>query len=371
MRKKVITSRNGQIDFWRFVGIVMIVIGHSNKLLENPPLEDVFAIWVDFFFIVTGFFTAAAVNKAKSPCDINTLGTETVTYTLKKIKSFYIYFIFAAVTALISKVILHGFDEVILSWKLFGSVNDFLLTYASGSPSMMLTVGEWYLSAMVLAVAIIYPIARKYPNLFQNVIAPLSAIFLFGTMLHNEGALTDPGTWYGITTKGTIRAIAGVCLGFAANKLAANIKESRIFEKNIGIAFITLVDIFAIPFAIVLMVMGIKAKYSSAIIFFLFAGVVSSLSGKSKFTKLFSNKLCLFLGKLSLPVFLCQGAIIYLIKAFQNANNDFNSYCNSAEGMPIMLAILVIGTIGLALICLLVCDPLTKTIDKIIEKLKS
>ena len=370
MKTKKAVTRNGQIEFWRFVGIIMIVIGHTNKLLDNPPLEDVFALWVDFFFIVTGFFTASSILKNPNPCNINTLGSETVTYSLKKIKSFYIFFIFAAITSIMSKVVLYGFEEVFLNWKIFGSVNDLLMIYGTGFPSMLLTVGEWYLSSMVLAIFAIYPLARKYPDLFQNVIAPLTAVFLYGIMLHNEGALSDPGTWYVIGIKGTVRAIAGISLGFAANRLVNNIKSSPVFEKKLPIAFLTAVDIFAIPFAVVLMIMGINSKYSSAVIFLLFAGVVTSLSGKSIFTKAFSNKFCLFLGKISLPVFLCQGTIIYLIKAQQNADAQFNAYCNST-GEPVMIAVLCVGTIALALACYFICTPLMKLIDKGIAKLKS
>ncbi len=364
MKDKTQKPRNGQIDFWRFIGIVMIVIGHSNKLLAKPPLADVFAIWVDFFFIVTGFFTAVSIAKAKTPCDVNALGSETVAFTLKKIKGFYIFFIFASLAALAAKVVLYSFEDVFLSWRIFGSLNDLTLIYATGIPSMSMTVGEWYLSAMVLALAIIYPLARRYPDLFQNLLAPLAAVFLYGIMLHNEGALTDPGTWYGIGLKGFVRGVAGVSLGFVAHKLVSNIKQSPAFEKRAGIAFITLVDILAIPFAILLMLKRIDPKYSSAVIFFLFVGVVTALSGKSLFTKLFSNRLCVFLGKLSLPVFLCQGAVIYLIKAYQNHSSAFKVYCNSAEGMPVMLAVLVSGTLVLALICLAVCEPLMRYIDK-------
>ncbi len=370
MSSKTKPVRNGQIEFWRFIGIMMIVIGHSNKLVSNPPLEDVFALWVDFFFIITGFFMASSIARMNTPCEANTLGSETITYTLKKIKGFYLFFIFASLAAIGAKVILHGFEEVFINWKIFGSINDFLMIYTTGLPSFKTTVGEWYLSAMVLAVLIIYPLARKFPNMFKNVIAFLLGVFLYGIMLHNEGALTDPGTWYDIGMKGFVRAVAGISLGFVANTLTESIKRSGVFETKIGIAAITVVDIFAIPFAVLLMVKGINPKYSSAVIFFLFAGVVTSLTGKSLFTKAFSNRFCAFLGKLSLPIFLCQGPIIYLLKHWQNCNPDFEAYCNTTEGLPVMLAMLAVGTIILALICLFVCNFLTKRIDAWWLKLK-
>lgn len=371
MTAKTKPVRNGQIDFWRFFGILMIVIGHSNKLLADPPLADVFAVWVDFFFIVTGYFTAVAIAKAATPCDMNTLGTETVAFTLKKVKSFYLFFLFACLAALGAKTVLYGAEEVFLNWKLFGAINDLTLIYATGIPSMGMTVGEWYLSAMVLALAVLYPLARRYPDLFQNVLAPLAAVFLYGIMLHNEGILTDPGTWYGIGLKGFVRAIAGTSLGFVAHRLASGIEQSPYFDRRVGKVLITVADVLAIPFALLLMLLRIDAAYSSAIIFFLFAGVVTSLSGKSLFTRLFSNRLCVFLGKLGLPAFLCQGAIIYLLKAYQNARPAFEVYCNSAEGKPVMLIALAVGTILLALVCLWICEPLTRFIDKKVAAAKA
>lgn len=363
------TSRNGQIDFWRFVGIMMIVIGHSNKLLDSPPLSAVFAVWVEFFFIVTGYFAAGTIAKAGAPCNSHTLGSETATFLFRKIKAFYPYFLFAYVASLAAKVVLFGFDEVFLNWRLLGSINDLTLIYATGIPGMTI-VGEWYLSAMVLALALLYPLARRYPDLFQNLLAPLMAIFLYSIMLHNEGTLTDPGTWYGIGLKGFVRGIGGISLGFVAYRITTAIKESPIFRTGTGKVFVTIADVLAIPGAILLMLLRIDPRYSSAIVFCLLAGVVTSLSGKSLFTKLFSNRLCLFLGKLSLPVFLCQGPVIYLLKACQNHSAAFRTYCNSTDGAPVMLVMLAVGTILLALICLLICDRLTRLVESRLAKLR-
>lgn len=363
-------QRNGQIDFWRFVGSIMIVMVHSQKIIGEYRYSPMFALWVDFFFIVTGYFLSAAIYKTQVSCNSSTLGDETVKYTLKKIGSFYHFFIFFSITAFIAKIFLLGIDSALFNEKNLGMINDFLMIYSTGIPSVNLFVGEWYLSAMVIAIFIIYPLARRYTNVFENIIAPLVAVLLFGLMLHNDGQLTDPGSWYMVAMKGTFRAIAGVCLGIVAHKIADNIKKSAVFDTTEGKVFITAIDILAIPLSIILMIKGVNSKYSSAVIFLLFVGITVSLSTKSYITKLFSNKLCVYLGKLSLTVFLGQGTVIYLMNYIKKMYPAFNTYISTANGETVCVFILISATLLLAAISIPICNGIKSFILSKIQILK-
>lgn len=62
------TSRNGKIDFLRFVFSICIVLNHAKIFLPAGPLADRFmgySLAVEFFFLVSGYLLMATIEKAE------------------------------------------------------------------------------------------------------------------------------------------------------------------------------------------------------------------------------------------------------------------------------------------------------------------
>ena len=141
------------------------------------------------------------------------IGAETLHFILHKIRSFLPEFLIAwwIGFVLIGVVRQYGVLDYL---KAFG--NDFwelTLVKMSGLFTHGIDGAMWYLSAMLLGMAILYPLLRTKRDLMTHLVCPLLALFLYGYLCQAEGHPRDPIVWLGLCYKGLVRAIAGLCTG--------------------------------------------------------------------------------------------------------------------------------------------------------------
>lgn len=163
LRSGIRSRRNGAIDFLRFVFACAIVLYHYRR--------DVFPggyIAVEFFFIVTGYL--AAREAAQS--DQRTMGAA-ARFLRHKLSLFYPAFLIAYAFAFIITQVLK--QSAFAEWvrQLALSFWNFLLLRMSGVSMGFAGGGEWYLSAMMLALLLIYPLLLTHRKGFTLVVAPV------------------------------------------------------------------------------------------------------------------------------------------------------------------------------------------------------
>ncbi len=141
------------------------------------------------------------------------IGSETLHFILHKIRSFLPEFLIAwwIGFVLIGVVRQYGVLDYL---KAFG--NDFwelTLVKMSGLFTHGIDGAMWYLSAMLLGMAILHPLLRTKRDLMTHLVCPLLALFLYGYLCQAEGHPRDPIVWLGLCYKGLVRAVAGLCTG--------------------------------------------------------------------------------------------------------------------------------------------------------------
>lgn len=266
MRKQ----HNVTIDFLRFLFSVIVVLHHSRYVLGDDNCYFLGgSLAVEFFFFVSGYLLLVGADKAGRkngagyllPGDVDMagrteaagletkgvgagttgiggkttgigseatgiggeatgigaetigIGAETLHFILHKIRSFLPEFLIAwwIGFALIGVVRQYGVLDYL---KAFG--NDFwelTLVKMSGLFTHGIDGAMWYLSAMLLGMAILYPLLRTKRDLMTHLVCPLLALFLYGYLCQAEGHPRDPIVWLGLCYKGLVRAIAGLCTG--------------------------------------------------------------------------------------------------------------------------------------------------------------
>ena len=252
MRKQ----HNVTIDFLRFLFSVIVVLHHSRYVLGDDNCYFLGgSLAVEFFFFVSGYLLLVGADKAGRkngagyllPGDVdmagrteaagletkgigagttgidgettgicgeaNGIGAETLHFILHKIRSFLPEFLIAwwIGFVLIGVVRQYGIYDYL---KAFG--NDFwelTLVKMSGVFTHGIDGAMWYLSAMLLGMAILYPLLRTKRDLMTHLVCPLLALFLYGYLCQAEGHPRDPIVWLGLCYKGLVRAIAGLCTG--------------------------------------------------------------------------------------------------------------------------------------------------------------
>ena len=162
---------------------------------------------------IDGETTGIGAETNEIGAEANGIGSETLHFILHKIRSFLPEFLIAwwIGFVLIGVVRQYGVLDYL---KAFG--NDFwelTLVKMSGLFTHGIDGAMWYLSAMLLGMAILYPLLRTKRDLMTHLVCPLLALFLYGYLCQAEGHPRDPIVWLGLCYKGLVRAVAGLCTG--------------------------------------------------------------------------------------------------------------------------------------------------------------
>ena len=139
-------------DLWKFIATIMIMIYHIYYLGNPFSGEDYLGrscwIWVEFFFVVTGYFTYKHFENSDSNDDIF---KSSISYTIQKFKAFIPYTTVAITIAYILSA----------EYSLLRSNPSQFFAHFATYPFEVLLIGEavqskqvlgpiWFLSAMLL-----------------------------------------------------------------------------------------------------------------------------------------------------------------------------------------------------------------------------
>lgn len=341
MRKQ----HNVTIDFLRFLFSVIVVLHHSRYVLGDDNCYFLGgSLAVEFFFFVSGYLLLVGADKAGRKngagyllpggvdmagrteaagletkgigagttgiCgEANGIGSETLHFILHKIRSFLPEFLIAwwIGFVLIGVVRQYGVLDYL---KAFG--NDFwelTLVKMSGLFTHGIDGAMWYLSAMLLGMAILYPLLRTKRDLMTHLVCPLLALFLYGYLCQAEGHPRDPIVWLGLCYKGLVRAIAGLCTGVVICMAVRRLKRfSPSGLTKTGNALAIGVQLLCLILAIRYMAEQEPSEYDYFYMFLLMLLVLISFSGFGLESVLGNSQrlhlLSAFLGKYSLSLYL-------------------------------------------------------------------
>ena len=157
---------------------------------------------------------------------------------------------------------------------------------------------------------IIYPILKKNYIMFVRVIAPIISIFAIGWLYQNASMLGGVSVWYSVVYRGFIRGFAEICLGTVCFEISQNIQKRKF--NNIQKTLFGLFELIVWISAFTLIMFTVPKTYQFYILILLALGITLTFSGVSFGNRIFNNKFFYFLGKISLPLYLCQLSTIQL-----------------------------------------------------------
>ena len=287
-------NRNHEIEFWRFFFAVVVFLFHMNVLPYG-------ALGVDFFFLLTGILMMASIQKAiketKAP-------RSTLDFVLHKVKAFYPELLLATVftisVALIVCFISNTIDTTFLIKAVktfFNGVAPIKMTGIMGSPGDY-NGATWYLSSMIIGIIITYPLLVRFGN---HPLLFITGVFTCGYLCTVHGQLGYVYTHLGITYEGNLRAIGELLLG------ATCYQAINAFQKlnltYLGSLLTTIVK-YGCILAIIAISMQNHTKWHGVALLLALLALILIFSRHGIDTRLFQNKLCLFLGALSLPLYI-------------------------------------------------------------------
>lgn len=303
-------QRNGKIEFFRFAFSIIVVLFHLNYTYFNNHYhvtnEITFfshgCIGVEFFFLVTGWlFAKSCYKKQKMPC---ILGKDTIQFVGHKWFSVFPFHLIAFIATFISYIFLKKLSLTEIIVHFFQSIPNLFLVQKIGIYANNIIGEEWYISVMILSLAVLYPICRKYYEIFTRVISPLAGIFLVGYLYQKYGCLSNTSVWDGFFQKIQIRAFAEICLGVFAFECSRFI--SRLHFSTVQKWILSILEYGCYIAVILFTCASVSAKYEVYALYALMIAVILSFSEVTYGLSLFQNRVIFFLGKLSLPLYLSQ-----------------------------------------------------------------
>lgn len=311
------------VEWIRIYASFLIIMFHFEALYYGENiLFDKAAIVVEFFFMTSGFLLIKGVLSKKKkdaltdqPENLGETLVASLDYSYKKAKSFYAAYIFNfALVFIISQIIARTTDVGEILKQLFHFKWEALLLQMAGfNPDPQFNIDylvgpTWYLSAMLIAMIPVYYLATRYPKAFTNVIAPVSAMCIYGYIMQGYGTM-DVGNEMvmGFIMLGILRAFAGLCVGVVVYGIYTKIssmKESR--GRTAVFSVIDVIGYISLPCIIILHKLLTFPDMLFYVFIFAFLILLAFLDETpiSRFLNTHATKLGLYLGKLSLYVYI-------------------------------------------------------------------
>lgn len=321
MERAIKKQRNGKIEALRFLFCITIIFFHVNidLLSRHLSIGEHFTFFsegriaVEFFFLLTGYLTAAKIYKIRNHSnEIPSIGKSTWDFMRGKIASILPYHFIVVAIMIVLYCSLNHVNVFRYIIKTFPSI---FLLQMTGLPGSNVIGIEWYISSMLIALFILYPLCLRFYDTFTHIVAPIVGVFSIGLVIHSVGALAYNTEYIGVFYAGNIRAVGVICLGIFSFEFFRTVFESEAYRKK-RLLF-TCLEAFGYVFTLYYMTSATtNKKYGGIVALILCFAVGISFSEVSYGQKVFNNRLIYFLGKCSLPMYLSQNILRTIGKEF-------------------------------------------------------
>ena len=315
-------TRNNLVELARFLFSLLVVGYHVQMTWAGDGLQFFAggALAVEFFFLISGYFLARSIEKINAK-EQHRLLPETGRFMWGKIKSILPVHIVAIIAVII----------VILATKLGeaggiilkGMPSIFLVQMAvvwDGSFANALIVPEWYLSAMLITMLFMVPIALLLRKKMKGVFVTLILVGIIIVALVICGFATHWAMPQNFVYD--LRAWGEMCVGMFAYYLATFIAKKEIKQTASKVLPIVEIALYIIPFVFGFVPFPADYAYITMIVAVVcvFGAISITFSGKGlqiKNTRL--NAAFGYLGGISLAIYLFHPVLISLFEYGQIA----------------------------------------------------
>lgn len=295
-------ARNGKIEFLRFLFAVIIVFHHSRSFLGDeisPFLGGSLA--VEFFFFVSGYLMMASIDKKNKLGKPQYIGRETIQYVGKKWVSVLPESIISWIIAFCIMCPLEGRDFESTVFRFIDGIWEPIFITMTGLGQRGMNGVVWYISAMLICMMILYPLLRKYPDVTLHILIPLISLCIFGCFFRNSGSVRNPTKWLGWTYRGVLRAFAEIGIGCWLFYLSRAISKNNYTRKG-RLVISTVENIMYIMVIYFMYIMGAN-KHDYFFVALMAIAVALTFSGAGIDAELFNNKIVMWLGRFSVPLY--------------------------------------------------------------------
>lgn len=303
--------KNKFIELERFIAASFVLLFHLN-------LSKCSWIFVEFFLLLTGYFTMLHIEKNRDKIAEKEQWYP-IQYTLKKFVKIFPYTMTSIVAAWVMYIIRYDFSiKEAFKWFLCLPAELLLLNgtgmVADGLPisdtfvsPIMINSHLWYVCSMLFALPVVMYLLMHMKK-EKGLIITVIPLFLYGILIMKDGTVSgwhsDSFAFFFLY----LRAMAGLLLGALAYYVSKWWKQRK--YTTLGEILLTILEVMSFVFVGIFSYVS-NIKYDALYIGLLFLSITLSNAGVTYTAKITNAKLD-FLGAISLPVYCLQMPIIWL-----------------------------------------------------------
>ena len=297
-------KRNGKISFWKFVFSLLIVAYHVGNYHHTSFFGGGY-LGVEFFFIVSGYYLCKKGLNYKRISD-KSIGKETFQWIISRIKKLLPYVVILWLIGLpisiwIDKMSLYDFTTAIANS---------LYIPNSGNQLFALYGITWFIVALLIGEAIMFPILLKYKENYSSIWSFIITFFLFSYIMIQYGNINDPWIYGNISYKGIIRALLDLNIGICIYTFLDYYKKIKLTD----FSKFCLTCLELIGYGSIIYLSTLEAHRFDFIALILIILCLSiSFSHKGYLMDFSNNKVFYYMEKLSIPIFINQYIFIKLL----------------------------------------------------------
>ena len=187
---------------------------------------------------------------------------------------------------------------------------------ATGIHGYWSNTATWYISATLIAMAVIFPLLRAKPNVFFNIIAPLGAAIITGFLSQTHQKLHNPYVWYRIAYTGLFRMFAALLLGCICYSISQHL--SKYHFTNLSRLLFTVCELGFYIVAFLLMAFKSPGQIEFIILLFLWLAELITCSRVSFLPNICAGRCFQYLKNAPLALY-----FFHLVCAHYLKNNSF------------------------------------------------
>lgn len=277
MRDPSVLQRNHYIDLIKIVFALLIVFFHIHGDLNLFPGGR---IAVEGFFMISGFLMMRSIAKDKRVTE--PLGRSTVRFLAHKWLNLLPFLLPAAILAFVSVSVFYrfGLKRTLLNLPLF--LFEIVPLYSEGFRGVYYIGISWYLSSMFFALAVLYPLCKKFGSDFTLIAFLPVGVGIYGLISYKFGHLAvGQADWLEEwpTNMGILRGLAGCLLGCVIYEVSDSLRK-RAFSPG-GKRAIAVIEIVCYALYFCLIQWQPKSSYDFVLVFVTFVFLIIGLSGHS------------------------------------------------------------------------------------------
>lgn len=305
-------KRIGELDLLRFVFMMVVLLYHFET--GTFPL----GIGTEFFFTLAGLLMARHAEKWNRSVegggkDLSLVADETWSFLRGKFKGIYKYYLFAfAFNVIVRSIVVNHASAASVAMRLLKSLPTISLSFMAFTEksTSYYIYATWFLSAMLIAMFVLYPILLRNYRFGVKVVFPILTLFLLGYEYATKERINLISDWMGFTYFGILRAGSEIALGgtlyYISTEITGNEKFRKRAARPLNRTLLTLCKVicFGVPLLFAHKTgFGLKFSHNFSLhaLLFVALGILLSYSGLG--WSIPDCKLTRYLGRISVPIY--------------------------------------------------------------------